>query len=79
VDTDLKGEFARAYRKHEKENTKLYLATMTEERIGGIGGWLGHDCEFKEAVALIKMYLRKRGYKIGSSEAYGDAKLFGHD
>jgi hypothetical protein len=38
-----------------------------EERIGG---WLGHGREFSEAVAMVKAYLRERGYRIdGSSEA----------
>jgi len=58
---DLLAEFARAYRKHEEENEK------PEDRIGA---WLGHDREFRQAVALVRACLREWGYKIGgSSEA----------
>jgi hypothetical protein len=34
-----------------------------------IGAWLGHDREFREAVALVRVYLRDRGYKIGDTAA----------
>jgi hypothetical protein len=65
---DLLAEFARACRKHEEENEKPYPAAMNAE--DRMGAWLGHDREFREAVALVKRYLRDRGYKIGgSSEA----------
>jgi hypothetical protein len=64
---DLRAAFARAYRKHEEEDAKLYPARMTVE--GRIGAWLGHDREFKEVVALVRAYLRERGYKIARKPA----------
>jgi hypothetical protein len=64
---DLLTEFARAYRKHEEENEKPCPTAMTAEN--RIGAWLGHDREFREAVALVRVYLRDRGYKIGDTAA----------
>ena len=52
---DLLAEFARAYRKHEEANP--------EDRIGA---WVGHDREFRQAVALLRACLRKWGYKFES-------------
>jgi hypothetical protein len=58
---DLLAEFARAYRKREEED---------EKPADRIGYWLGHQREFREAVALVRACLREWGYKIGgSSEA----------
>jgi hypothetical protein len=59
---DLLAQFARAYRKHEEENEKLCPIAMTAEDC--IGAWRGHEREFREAVALVRAYLRDRGYKI---------------
>ena len=66
---DWQAEFVRAYSKHEEQD-KLGPATMTAEDRQPIGAWLNRDHEFNEAVALLRAYLRQRGYKIGgSSEA----------
>ena len=54
---DLLVEFARAYRKYEEANEK------PEDRIGA---WVGHDREFRQAVALLRACLRKWGYKFES-------------
>ncbi len=62
---DLLVEFARAYRKHEEENEKPYSTAMTAE--DRIEAWLGHEREFREAVALVRACLRLWGYKTGSA------------
>ena len=54
---DLLADFVRAYRKHEEANEK------PEDRIGA---WLGHDREFRQAVALLRACLRKWGYRFES-------------
>ena len=54
---DLLVEFARAYRKYEEANEK------PEDRIRA---WVGHDREFRQAVALLRACLRKWGYKFES-------------
>ena len=50
IGSDLLADFVRAYRKHEEAN---------ENRIGA---WVGHDREFRQAVALLRACLRKWGY-----------------
>jgi hypothetical protein len=62
---DLLAEFARAYRKHEEENQKPCPTAMAAE--DRIGAWLGHHREFREAVALVRVYLCDRCYKLGGS------------
>src|SRR5512135_2310369 len=60
----FRAEFVRAYREHE-ESDKLGPATSTAEDRQPIGAWLNRDNEFNEAVALLRAYLRQRGYQIG--------------
>jgi hypothetical protein len=57
---DWRAKLERVWR---EENEKLDPATMTAEDRRRIGAWLGHEREFKEAVALVKAYLCERGYK----------------
>jgi hypothetical protein len=57
---DLLVEFMRAYKKHEEANEK------PEDRIGA---WVGHDREFRQAVALVRACLGKWGYKLESPTA----------
>ena len=51
-------EFARAYRKHEEDD---------EKREDRNGAWLGHEREFREAVALVRACLRLWADKTGSA------------
>ena len=68
---DLLVEFARAYRKHQEENEKPYSSAMTADH--RIEPWLGHEREFREAVAVLKVYLRNRGYEVGVVPRVGAA------